>query len=97
MSNSWKTVQDNWGPITLGLVVVVALVSAYATLYIQSEIEDAGANPTAIQQEFRVGLALAQKDAAHNKEGIEDLKDGQKEIDRKLDDLIQLMLERGNN
>jgi len=93
MSN-WKAVQENWGPIAVGFAIVVALVSAYATIYIQSIVKEAGENLTPVQQEFKIDLALAKNDAAHNKEGIEDLKKGQTKIEKKLDDLITLMLKR---
>ena len=96
MAANWKAIQEHWGPIALGIGVVVALVSAYATIFIQGQIKEAHSVATPIQAQFRTDLAIARKDAAHNKEGIEDLKDGQDKIEEKLDDLIQLMLKRGN-
>jgi hypothetical protein len=94
MATNWKVISEHWGPIGLGLVVVVALVSAYATLFIQSQIIAAHAVDTPIQAAFRTDLELTKNDAAHNKEGIDDLKDGQTVMNRKLDDLFKLMLER---
>jgi len=91
MTDVFKQLRDGW-PIILGISVLVsALVSAWMTLYVQNIVKEAiVANNKIItpgQLQFQLDIAKALDDAGDNKEGIV-------RIEKKLDKLLDLMLDR---
>ena len=95
--SQWNKIKENWGPITTAGGVVVALLVAYATLFVQGQITAAGHPVSSTSfSELRLDVEVAANDAAHNKETLDRVDDALIRLEGKFDALTLLILEQRN-
>lgn len=94
--NQLQKIKEHWGVIVACAGVTFALLTAYATVFIDDRIKAAPARSEIVALQKDVGLA--KNDAEHNKETLDRLVGAvgslDDKVDRKFEKLTDLIMER---